>query len=227
MKRRTKAALFSALVFLSCSYCALLWLKYNTRNLQLERLQQEISRLSDVSAQGEALQKTYAQLEELERLRRNHFELGELTAKVAALRRAQAQRNVSAQQAAVEEFRKLKLENAELRAELDRLKASPGSIEARRSVDGSELEQIGHFFRAYARNNNGKYPTDFAELKYYLPATVYPSIETNRFEILNSEAANTEPSQQPLVRTRLQGSQDFLLYLFADGHLESKRAFEH
>jgi hypothetical protein len=199
-------------------------MNYISRGRHLELLQQEVSRLIDVSIQHQALQKTQAQLEELERLRRNHFELGELTAKVTALRRAQAQKSG----AAAEEVRKLELENAQLRAELADMKAAPSSIEGRRSVDGSELEQIGHFFRAYARNNSGKYPTDFNELSYYLPAAVYPSIETNRFEILNSENdAKSDPSQQALVRTRIPDAQSSVVYLFGDGHLETRRPLEH
>jgi len=198
---------------------------YIGRSRQLEQLQQQISRLGDISAQNEALQKAYAQLEELERLRRNHFELGELTSRIAALRQAQAQRKMEAQQAAEEKLRTLELENAQLRAELDQMKAAPGFVEARRSVDGSQLEHIGLFFRSYARNNHGKYPSDFTELKYYLPATVYPSIETNRFEILVQETdANPDPGQQALVRTRILDDQNDRLYLFADGHLETKRA---
>jgi hypothetical protein len=208
-------------VVLSCGYCAFLWLNYISRDGRLQRLQEEVSGLRNVLAQNEALQKTCAQLEELERLRRNHIELGELTAKIAALRRAQDQ----ARHASAEEIRKLKVENERLRAELSELKAEPSAIEARLSVDGAELEQIGHFFRAYARNNNGRYPTDFAELKYYLPASVYPSIETNRFEILRPEGElNPEPSQQILVRTRIQDDPDVRLYLFADGHVETGRA---
>jgi hypothetical protein len=106
---------------------------------------------------------------------------------------------------------------------LDEIKVAPSSIEARRSVDSSELEQIGHFFRAYARNNSGKYPADFNELRYYLPATVYPAIETNRFEILNSDIdTNPDAGKQALVRTRTPDAQSVLLYLFADGHLETR-----
>jgi hypothetical protein len=225
MKRRIKTAVLFGPIVLSCSCCALLWAHYNSRSAKLERLQQEVFRLSQASVQNEKLQGAYAQLEELERLRRNHFELGELAARVTAMRQAQAQGRMAAQQAGVEEIHKLKLENTQLRAELEKIKTAPSSIENRRSVDGSELEQIGHFFRAYAKNNDGKYPPDFTELKYYLPAAVYPNIETNRFEILGLETdVNAEPSQQALVRTRFQDDQNARLYLFADGHLETKRA---
>lgn len=225
MKRRvTTAVLLASAVLCSC-FCALLWVDYRLRSRQLDRLQQEVSRLNEVAAQNETLQKAYAQVEELERLRRNHLELGELALKIRALRQTQAQRQMAAQQVGGEEIRKLELENAKLREELEQIKAAPGSLAARRSVDGSELEHIRLFFRSYARNNHGKYPTDFTELRYYLPATVYPSIETNRFEILVSEPnVIPAPDQQVLVRTRFADDQTNRLYLFADGHLETRRA---
>jgi DNA repair exonuclease SbcCD ATPase subunit len=225
MKRQVTAVVLLVWIVFCCGYCALLWIDYRSRSRRLERLQLEVSQLGEVREQHKALQKAYAELEELERLRQNHFELGELTLKIAALRRAQAQRKMEAQQAGGEQIRKLELENAQLRAELEQKKAAPGAIEDRLSVDGSELQQIGYFFRAYAKNNSGKYPADFGELRYYLPATVYPSIETNRFEILSPQTdANSDPNQQALVRSRFQDDQNARLYLFADGHLETRRA---
>jgi hypothetical protein len=225
MKRRATTAVLLVPFILCCSYCALLCADFRSRGRQLDRLRQEVSRLSGVSKQNEALQKAYAQLEELERLRRNHLELGELAVKIGALRQAQAERKMEAQQAGGEQIRRLELENAQLRAELEQVKTAPGSIEARRSVDGSELQHIGLFFRSYARNNHGKYPTDFTELRYYLPAAVYPSIETNRFEILVQETdVIPDPGQQALVRTGILDDQNIRLYLFADGHLETRRA---
>jgi hypothetical protein len=220
MNRRLKAAFIAALIVLSCGYCAFLAAYYNSRSSGLQCLQNEVSHLSGLVTQNEALQKTYGQLEELERLRRNHFELGQLTAKIAALRQARAQ----AQQVGEDELRKLQIENERLRAELSEMKVAPRTIEDRLAVDGSELERISLFFRAYARNNNGKYPTDFSDLRYYVPASVYPSIETNRFEILLPEGeVNPEPSQQILVRTRIHDDQKIRLYLYADGHLETRR----
>ena len=92
MRRRITTAVLLVPAVLCCGYCALLWGEFNSRSKQLERLEQEVSRLSTVSAQNEALRKTYAQLEELELLRRNHLALGDLAVKIAALRQAQTQR---------------------------------------------------------------------------------------------------------------------------------------
>jgi TolA-binding protein len=225
MQRRVVRAMLWVPVVLSCGYCALLWNEYASHSRQLARLQQEVARLREASAPNEALQLNHSQLEELERLRRTHLELDELTLKIAALRQDQARRKMEAQQAGGEQIRRLEGENAQLRAQLEQTKAAPGNAEARRSVDSSQLEHISHFFRSYARNNKGKYPTDFTELKYYLPAAVYPSIETNRFEILVQETeVNPDPGQQALVRTRFLDDQNIRLYLFADGHLETRRA---
>src|SRR5205814_474749 len=127
----------------------------------------EVSPLSEVSARNEALHKAHSQLEELEQLRRDHAELDELAVKIAALRQARAQRKLAAERNGEDQIHGLELENARLRGELEQLKAAPAIIEARRSVDGSQLEHIGRFFRGYARNNGGKYPHDFAELRYY------------------------------------------------------------
>jgi hypothetical protein len=203
----------------SCSYCAFLLQEYWSRNQQLALLRQQLASEGVALAEKAALRNVAAQMDELEDLRRNHLELGGLTARVAALRAAEAQKNVAAQN----EAKRLELENQHLRLDLEQAKHSPSTLEARASVDGNQLQQIAAFFQMYARNNSGRYPRDFSELKFYLPANVYPSIETNRFEILVPDAAaNSDPSQRALVRTLGSGDQSAHLYLFADGHLETR-----
>jgi DNA repair exonuclease SbcCD ATPase subunit len=225
MNRRITTVILWVLVIGCCSYGALLWADYNGRSRQLDELQEQVSRLPEISDRNLALQKIQAQLEELQRLRRNRLELDELAAKIDALRRTQAQRTNDAQRAGGEHVRRLESENAQLRAELEQFKTAPGTLEARQSVDASQLEHISRFFKSYARNNAGRYPADFSELRYYLPANIYPTIETNRFEILaNDGSGDSDGSQQALVRTRFEVEPNSRLYLFADGHVEARAA---
>jgi prepilin-type processing-associated H-X9-DG protein len=222
MKRRVAIAMLLAVLFGCCSYCALLWRDYTSHKRDLERLRAELFQLRKISRDNEAARKARADLEELEQLRRNHIELGELALKLRGLRKAQAQRQARENENA-NDVRKLESENAQLRSQVEQLKHAPTTAEARRSVDGTQLAQIAHYFRGYARNNGGKFPSDFAELKYYLPANVYPNIETDRFEILTGAAIGTsDPGQAPIVRTRFADEQNTRIFLFADGHVETR-----
>jgi prepilin-type processing-associated H-X9-DG protein len=188
----------------------------------LERLRAEVSQLRENSVENEAARKARADLEELEQLRRNHAELGELALKLRSLRETQAQRQATENENA-NDVRKLEAENAQLRSQVEQLKHAPTTAEARRSVDGTQLAQIGQYFRGYARNNGGKFPQDFAQLRYYLPANVYPTIETDRFEILTAPVTETsDPGQAPIVRTRFADEQNNRIVLFADGHVETR-----
>jgi len=188
-------------------------------------MRMEVSRLPEVMARNKARQENELRLEELEQLRRNHLELDRLAAKVEQLRRMQAQRSSEERRKDGEQIHLLETQNSRLRTELAQMKAAPETAEARLSVDRTQLEQIARFFYSYARNNSGRYPSNFSELRYYLPASVFPTIETNRFEILWGGAnAEPDPAQQALVRTRVEDQQNTRFYLFADGHLETRSA---
>jgi len=223
MKRRLTTAILLVLLLSCCGYWAFLWTEYTSHQRDLERLRGEVAQLRETSADNQAARKARGDLEELDQLRRNHAELGELASKISVLRQAQARQSQEVYSGGGDQVRRLEVENQQHRGELEQLKHASTTIAARRSVDGTQLEQIASFFRSYARNNKGKYPRDFTELRYYLPANVYPAIETNRFEILNQDDdVSADPGQQPLVRTRSADDQNVQLYLFSDGHVESR-----
>jgi prepilin-type processing-associated H-X9-DG protein len=189
-----------ALVIGSSAYCALLWANFVSRSQQLRLLQQEVSNL-------------------------NHArEENQLITEIVALK-AEEKQTPEARQTGWAGIQILQRENQELRQQLDQWKAAPAVVEARRSVDANQLRQIGQFFGAYAKNNGGKFPSSFNELKYYLAADVYPGIETDRFEILvNRPDDNADPNKLPLVRSRISDTQHTRVYLFADGHVENRGA---
>lgn len=222
MKRRVTIAMLLAVLFGCGAYFALLWRNYSSHQHNLERLQAEVSQLRERSSDNEAARKARADSEELEQLRRNHVELGELALKLRGLRAAHAQRSANEKESA-ESARNLQAQNAQLRSEVEQLKHAPTAAQARRSVDETQLAQIAEYFRGYARNNGGKFPQDFAQLRSYLPANVYPTIETDRFEILTGAAAG-DRGQEPIARTRFADDQNSRIYLFADGHVEKRGA---
>ncbi len=200
MISRIKMIALWALVIGSSAYCALLWANFRSRCQQLRLLQQELSNL-------------------------NHArEENQLITEIIALR-AEEKQTREAQQNGRAEIQTLQRENQQLRQQLDQWRAAPAVVEARRSVDVNQLRQISQFFEAYAKNHGGKFPSSFNELKYYLAADVYPGIETNRFEILESRPDdNVDPNKLPLVRSRISDTQNARAYLFADGHVEIRGA---
>jgi prepilin-type processing-associated H-X9-DG protein len=218
MKRRLTTALLLVLLLGCCGDWALLWRDYTSHRRDLDGLRVEVSRLRENPAP-----EARADVDELELLRRNHVELGDLAVKLRGLRETRA-RQEAASKASADEVNQLQGENAQLRNRVDQLKRAPATAEARRSVDETQLAQIGQYFRAYARNNGGKFPPDFAELRYYLPANVYQTIETDRFEILTSADGTSVPGQEAIVRTRFADGQNTRSYLFADGHVETRGA---
>ncbi len=225
MGRRVAKAIVSVLAAGCCGYCVLLWTDYVARSRGLDQLRVEVSHLQKISGQTAERQRAEAQLEELERLRRNHHELDQLAARIEGLRRTKALEQSESEKTDAEQIHRLEAENVQLRGQLEALKSSAVNTEARRFVDSYQLEHISRFFRSYARNNAGRYPSDFSELRYYLPENVYPSIETNRFEILASDSASeSDLSRHALVRTKFEDGQNSKLYLFADGHLETRSA---
>jgi prepilin-type processing-associated H-X9-DG protein len=108
------------------------------------------------------------------------------------------------------------------RAENQALEKDPITVSARQAVDVGELTQIAAAIGLYAKMNGNNLPAQFADLKHYTTADVFPSLETNRFELLHqgklTDIAN--PVSTPLVRARAKDRQNQRPYLFADGHLE-------
>ena len=82
--------------------------------------------------------------------------------------------------------------------------------------------QIGQAFSLYAKMNDDKIPEDFAQLKYYITSDIFPTLETDRYEILykGKLADIADPANTPLLRSKLKNSQNQRPYFFADGHLE-------
>src|SRR5256885_111715 len=122
MKRRVTIGMLLVVLCACGSYCVLLWTDYASYQQDLERLQGEVSQLSDSSAETAAARKARADLQELEQLKQNHRALGDLALRLSGLRKAQAQRDAAKEKESTEKVRKLQAENAQIRDQVEQLK---------------------------------------------------------------------------------------------------------
>jgi hypothetical protein len=191
----------------------------------LTQLRQDLAGLNEARAANRALQKLRWQNEELAQLRESNQELHRLRQELQRLREAEARRKRELLQGDEVQLQELRQDNQRVREENLQLAGSPETIQAEQTLDVNQLKQIAKAFRLYADVNSGKLPGDFNELKYYTPAEVFQSLETNRYEILAvGEVADiAEPDKTPLLRSKVKDQQNLRAYLFADGHLEMKK----
>ncbi|MEY2427926.1 MAG: hypothetical protein QOJ40_811, partial [Verrucomicrobiota bacterium] len=131
-------------------------------------------------------------------------------------------RKLAAARSADEQMSQLKTENLQLRGENQQLEQAPQILSARQQVDVDELNQIAGALSLYAKMNDNRLPAQFGELRSYSTAEVFPTLETNRFELLyQGNLTNiSDPANTPLVRAQAKNLLNQRAYLFADGHLE-------
>ena len=212
---------FFGLVFLVLAfsiYFSFLYSNFRFQNGKIGILRLQLAELSQIRTQNQALQKILWQSEELEELRKDNAELFRIRNEIRRLREA-AEKKLDSEKNLEEQ---LQTENANLRNENQQLEQAPEIASARQAVDVNELMQIGQAFSVYAKMNGNKIPEDFTELQSYTTADIFPTLETDRYEILykGKLADIAEPANTPLLRAKLKNSQNQRPYIFADGHLE-------
>src|SRR6266550_2466426 len=203
-------------------YCSLLYSHSRLQCAKIAVLRQQLADVAQVRAQNQALRKILLQLDELDELRKDHAELFRLRNEIGRLQAAGEKRKLAAVRTAEEQLSQLKTENIRLRDENQQLEQAPQTVSARQQVDVDELNQIAGALSLYARMNDNKLPAQFGELRSYSSAEVFPTLETNRFEILyQGNLTNiADPANTPLVRAQAKNLLNQRAYLFADGHLE-------
>ena len=149
-------------------------------------------------------------------------ELFRLRNDIRQLQAAGEKRKLAAARSLEQQVSQLQTENVQLRYQNQQLEQTPKTVSARQTVDVGELTQIGEALALYAKMNDNNLPQQFAELKHYTAADVFPALETNRFELLyQGNLTNiADPVNTPLVRAKAKDLQNQRPYLFADGHLE-------
>ena len=209
VKRRTKLSCLLVLLLFSAIYCGLLCSRWHLNRMRIAALEEQSAALIKLCAQNQALRNIREQVNELEGQRQDNRLLFRLRNEVALL----------------QDVARLQSENLELRRANEQLEQAPETVAARQQIDMTELAEIGAAIMAYAQRNSDTLPEQFGQLKPYLPADVFPMLETNRFELLwRGELRNiANPTSTPVARGRAKDSQNQRVYLFADGHLEVKQ----
>ena len=188
----------------------------------MAELQEQTGDAQAVREENRKNQKLLWQAEELQSLRKEEEDFKRLQAEVDQLRlQAQQQRRELAQKQA-DQLSELSRENARLRQENEKLVNDPKYKEAKIEVVKQQLRYIAHALETYGQRNEGKLPPDLPELKYYVPADVFPTLEVEKFEILQGSHANVDLHTTPLVRTREPEGGEFTVVLFGDGHVEAR-----
>ena len=219
MKSRLR---FIGLLFLLLAFSiffSFLYFNFRVQNGKIAILRQQLAELSQIRTQNQALQKVLWQSEELEELHKDNAELFRIRNEIRRLRDA-AEKKLDSEQNLEEQ---LQTENANLRFEKQQLEQAPEIVSASQTVDANELMQIGQAFSLYAKMNDNKIPEDFTELKSYTTADIFPTLETDRYEILYKGKLTdiADPANTPLLRAKLKNSQNQRPYFFVDGHLET------
>jgi hypothetical protein len=222
MKTRLRFIGLLGLVLADGIYCSLLFSHSRLERARIAVLRQQLADLAPVRAQNQALRTILFQLDELDQLRKDHAELFRLRNEIGRMQLADEKRKLAAARSAEDQLSQLKTENTQLRDENQQLAQAPQTVTARQEVDVDELNQIAGALTLYARMNDNKLPAQFSELKSYSTAEVFPTLETNRFEIVyqGNLTSIADPAITPLARAQAKNSLNQRAYLFADGHLE-------
>jgi hypothetical protein len=114
--------------------------------------------------------------------------------------------------------------NQALQEEVVALRSDPATAQANEVFETSQLLQIAQAFLRYAELNTNRFPRDFSELQPYAPAAVFSALETSRYEIVAPAdwSAVANPAQTALLRSKHADPGKGRLYLFADGHTETR-----
>ncbi|SRR6266581_378615 len=222
MKPRLTFISLLGLLLAAGIYCSLLYSHSRLERAKIAALRQQLADSAQVRAQNQALRKIFLQLDELEDLRKDHAEIFRLRNEIGQLQAAWEKRKLAAARGAEEQVSQLKTENNQLRDENQQLEQAPRTLSARQEVDVDELNLIAGALSLYAKMNDNQLPAQFAELRSYSTAEVFPALETNRFEILYTGKLTSiaDPANTPLVRAQAKNLLNQRAYLFADGHLE-------
>ncbi len=175
----------------------------------------------EIQAAKDSLQTLRRQAEEAVQLRVQNAELDRLRREIALAN----EKGIELPPELQPEADKLRSEIQELRGENQRLAGAPEMLEAGQIVTANELAQIGRAFGGYVELNDGRLPESFSELESCTPSAVFPTLHTNKYEILAAGKLDEirEPANTPLLRSKFPDAQNLRAYLFADGHLEMKR----
>jgi hypothetical protein len=222
MKPRLRFISLLGLLLAAGIYCFSLSSHCRLQREKIALLQRQMADSTQVRAQNQALRKTLLQLDVLDDLRKDHAELFRLRNEIGQLQAATELRKLAAARSAEEQLAQLKTENIRLRDGNQQLVQAPQTLSARQQVDVDELNQIAGALSLYAKMNDNKLPAQFSELRSYSTADVFPTLETNRFEIVyQGNLTNiADPANTPLVRAQAKNLLNQRAYLFADGHLE-------
>src|SRR6266436_2358918 len=184
MKPRLGFISLIAVLLASGIYCCSLYSHSRLNRAQIEMLQEQLAEFGQVRAQNQALRILLAQLDELEALRKDNAELLRIRHEILELQATADKRKLAAARSREGQVLQLQTDNLQLRLENEQLEQAPQIVSARQQVDVDELAQIGDALRLYAKMNDNNLPGQFAELRHYTTADIFPTLETNRFEFL-------------------------------------------
>jgi prepilin-type processing-associated H-X9-DG protein len=224
-KLRWKFIGLIGLFLVSGLYSVCLYSRLTSTNRTIALLQMQLSGAGDAKVDSESLQRRLRQFEQLEDLRKDNAERKRLRFEVDRLRAAvEKQKHDSLRNFGLK-VSQLQTENLQLHQNDEQLEQSPETIAARQAVDMNELLQIGQALASYAKMNDNEMPQKLTELRPYTSAEVFPMFETNRFEVVYRGKLTeiADPTQTPLVRSRLKGVQNERPCLFADGHVQIEK----
>jgi len=220
--RRAVWAVFWLVCLFLCGRLAALYGEYRKVAKSMGEKQAQIADGQAVRAEHREHQRRLWEAEELQRLRAEQQEFKRLQAEVERLRLAAQRKQAEAVQNREEQLADLLRENERLRRENGQLRDDPKFKAAQAEVLNQELRYIAYALQVYAGRNQGQLPPSLGELKYYVPANVFPALEIENFELLAASAGSADPHNTPIVRSKTRQPNEVNLYLFADWHLEAK-----
>jgi len=219
---RTVWAVFWLLTLFLCGQLAVIYDDYRKAGKNVAEKQAQVADGQAVRTEYRENQRRLWEAEELQRLREEQQEFRRLQAEVEGLRLAARGKQAEAVRKREEQLGDLLRENEQLRRENAQLRADPEFQAAKVEVLNQELRYIAYALQVYAGRNQGQLPPSLDELKYYVPANVFPALEIEKFELLAASAGSTDPHNTPIVRSKSRQPNEANLYLFADWHLEAK-----
>jgi prepilin-type processing-associated H-X9-DG protein len=192
-------------------------LTYRGQDLEVSRLQLELANLPRLRAENKELREISLRAEELKNLREENNEIPRLQKEVGELRLNLAQETR-------ERMSRLEAEDERLAGISQQLEESPETIRSRQVMDMTQLRQIAEAFSAYIGEHDGELPANFSDLRRFVSAGVWSTLETSRFEILLRGRLDdiAAPDKTPIVRSISKDKENQRAYLFADGHVEMR-----
>jgi prepilin-type processing-associated H-X9-DG protein len=197
----------------------------HSTNAAIASLRRQLSDAAAVKAENETLQQILRLSEDLDDLRKDNAELLRARREIVRLQTALEKRKRDSAHSLEEQLSQLQTENLQLRHDNQQLEQTPKTVSAREAVDLNELAEIGQILGLYASMNSNNLPHDLTELKSYAATDVFSTFETNRFEFVYQGNLTdiSDPAKTPLMRSKFEDDQNQRPYLFADGHVATKK----